>query len=405
MSRKQTIKIAIACSGLGVISRGVETWAADLARALKRDDRDVSLFQGGNETNPVDADWQHVLPCARRLDPKLEKTVRLFRKIGGWRYGFGSGYQIEQTTFVLKLFPKIRSEYDVLHVQDPWIAYMMEILNRMGLSKPKVILANGTEESTEFLQKLSNLQHLAPNYLDDWKALQPAKQKTFAIPNFVKTERFIPATLEERSEARKEWGIPEDHHVVLSVAALKKHHKRVDLLIREFADFAQNYGKPTTLVVAGAREPDTDEILELGKRLLGSKVLFLESLKREKVMSLYRLADVFTLASSHEMMPIAMLEALSCGLPIACNDTPTMQWMAKPAGPLTNIDTAGALSKQLILLTDPELRSRYSKAARAHALENFSEPVVVEKICEMYGEVCKPAASRQETSNYQEASR
>ena len=405
MSHQSSLKIAIACSGLGVISRGVETWAADLARALHRSGKDVTLFQGGNETNPTDADWQHVLPCARRLDPKLAKTVRLFQKIGGWRYGFGSGYQIEQTTFTLKLFPIIRSGYDIVHVQDPWIAFMMEKLHRMGLSRPRAIMANGTEEPADFLKKLSYLQHLAPNYLADWKSEQPDNQQTFAIPNFVKTEHFTPATPAQKAEARKEFDIPEDHLVVLSVAALKKTHKRVDLLIREFDDFSRNYSGKATLVVAGAREPDTDDILALGKERLGDRVRFMESLKRDKVRSLYRLADIFALASSHEMMPIALLEALSCGLPVACNDTPTLRWMAKPAGPLCNIDREGGLSEQFRLLKDPDARREYSVRAREHAIANFSEPVVVEQICEMYREICSTPKKGLETSRSWETGR
>ena len=405
MSQKSQLKIAIACSGLGVISRGVETWAADLARALHRNSANVSLFQGGNDTNPTDADWQYVLPCARRLDPRLAKTVKLFQKIGGWRYGFGSGYQIEQTTFALNLFPRIRKEYDIVHVQDPWIAYMMERLHRMGLSRPRAILANGTEEPTEFLQKLSYLQHLAPNYLEDWKSQQPAGQQAFAIPNFVKTEQFRPATMNERREARKQWEIPEDHLVVLSVAALKKTHKRVDLLIREFDDFSKLYPGKTTLVVAGAREPDTNEILALGREKLGDRVKFLESLKRDRVLSLYHMADIFALASSHEMMPIALLEALSCGLPVACNNTATMLWMAKPAGPLCNIDSEGGLSGQLRALSDPEIRKVYSTRAREHAIANFSEPVVLNQIVAMYEDVCKNPIAQSKKSKSMESAR
>ena len=61
------MKIAIACSGLGHVHRGIETWAADLARALHEAGEDVTLFQGSGETAE---DWQTVLPCQKRFDPK-----------------------------------------------------------------------------------------------------------------------------------------------------------------------------------------------------------------------------------------------------------------------------------------------------------------------------------------------
>ena len=102
---------------------------------------------------------------------------------------------------------------------------------------------------------------------------------------------------------------------------------------------------------------------------------------------LYQAADIFALASLHEMMPIAMLEALASGLPIACNDTPTMRWMAGPAGEPNDISAEGALAAQLLRLTDPVERSRFSWQARAHAERTFSEPVVIPQMLQMYGEV------------------
>src|SRR6266852_3195846 len=91
-------RVAVASSGLGHIPRGIETWAADTARALRRAGQDVTLFQGDGA--PAE-EWQQVVPCARRFEPAAQQWVRRLRRMGGWRYGFGSGYQVEQTTFTL----------------------------------------------------------------------------------------------------------------------------------------------------------------------------------------------------------------------------------------------------------------------------------------------------------------
>src|SRR5258708_7530379 len=82
-------RVAVASSGLGHIPRGIETWAADTARALRRAGRDVTLFQGAGS---VTEGGQRVLPCARRFEPATQRWVRGLRRLGGWRYGFGSGY-------------------------------------------------------------------------------------------------------------------------------------------------------------------------------------------------------------------------------------------------------------------------------------------------------------------------
>lgn len=378
-------KIAVACSGLGHVFRGVETWAADLARALHLRGEDVTLFQGAGTAS---ADWETVLHCKRRLTPDVERMAKRFARFGGWRYGLGSGYQIEQTSFVARLWPLVRRHYDIVHTQDYWIALLMERLYRAGLSRPRVILAHGTEEPTDVLQKYSFLQHLAPCYRETYEAHRPPTQHSFAIGNFVKTDLFRPG---DTSAARAEWGLPQDALIVLSVAAIKKHHKRVDFLIREFAAFSERFGPNALLVVAGGREPETEEVMELGRSLLGDRVRFLEGVSRDRMPGLYQTADIFALASLHEMMPIAVLEAISSGLPVLCSDTPTFRWMVGPAGLLADISREGSLTNGLHALADPCRRQALAAAARLHAETYFSEEAIVKQILEMYDTVLESA--------------
>ena len=380
-------RIAVVCSGLGHIFRGVETWAYDLAHVLHQSGQNVTLFQG---TGVSAHDWQKVLHCKPRTDPATERLGARLTRLGGWKYGVGSGYQLEQTTFAMKLWPQVRRGYDIVHTQDAWVGLHMERLHRRGLSRPRVILAHGTEEPTDYLQKFGVLQHLAPCYLEDWQPHRPIGQQAFAIGNFVKTELFHPASPDAQKQARQEWDLPSDALVVLSVAAIKKHHKRVDYLLREFAAFDAQWsqaGHQAILVIAGGREPETDEVMALGRNLLGSRVRFLTGVSRERMPSLYQTADIFALASLYEMMPIALLEALASGLPIACSDTPTLRWMTGPGGCPGEISEPGGLAAQLTRLLDAATRSRHAQQARQHAESTFSEAVIVRQILAMYNTV------------------
>src|SRR5438270_747300 len=70
------------------------------------------------------------------------------------------------------------------------------------------------------------------------------------IPNFTDTDVYSPG---DGAALRGELGIPPDALVVLSVAAIKRSHKRVDHLLREFAALrAARPELPVWLVVAGA---------------------------------------------------------------------------------------------------------------------------------------------------------
>jgi len=304
--------------------------------------------------------------------------------MGGWRFGLGSGYDVEQTSFAFHLWPRIRSSFDILHVQDPHLALIFEYLHRAHLSRPRVVLAHGTEEGTAFLRKFAYLQHLAPNYLQSWESERPSSQTAFAIPNFVDIDHFRPS---DKVAARAADGLPQDALIFLSVGALKKTHKRMDYLIREFSSWRRTQHRRAILVIVGAREHETDEVLRLGAELDPEAITFIENAPRSRVLNLLQAADVFTLASLHEMMPIAVLEAIATGLPVACNDDPTLRWMVGEAGRITDISQPGALAAQFSVLADPELRSQTSLAARSRAEALFSEPIVVDRILAMYRQV------------------
>jgi glycosyltransferase involved in cell wall biosynthesis len=374
--------VAIASSGLGHVARGIETWAADLGAALHRVGEDVTVLQGAGE--PA-APWHRTLPTWKRSDPSLRRLVASLRRLGGWRFGFGSDYQAEQTHFALRVWREVRYRYDVLHTQDPWLALILEYLHRAGLSRPRVILAHGTEESPEFLRRFGVLQHLAPAHAAAEKLPADGRHLRFSIPNFVDIDRFRPG---DSAAARKQWELPPDGLIVLSVAALKNTHKRMDYVIREFERFIAQHPAPATLVLAGAREPETDAVIQLGRARLQDRVRFLEGVSRTAIPDLYRTADVFVLGSLFEMMPIAVLEALSSGLPVLCHQTAVLTWMVGEGGIPTDLARDGGLAECLLQLAlDPTERLRVGAAARRHAENCFSEQSVTPQIAEMYRQV------------------
>ena len=80
------MKVAIACSGLGHVARGIETWARDSAAALHESGVDVTLFAGA----PLDVPCR-VLPCLRRGQLAARWLARLFPP-PTWRWGLKSPY-------------------------------------------------------------------------------------------------------------------------------------------------------------------------------------------------------------------------------------------------------------------------------------------------------------------------
>jgi glycosyltransferase involved in cell wall biosynthesis len=182
------------------------------------------------------------------------------------------------------------------------------------------------------------------------------------MPNFVDTEIFRPAASDaEKAACREKLGIPPDALVIGTAATVKRPHKRIDWLVREFAALLKRPQttdhRPQTgrgeggdgqlerhgpqglrsavcglqsspfLAIAGARTAESGDIADTARGLCGERVKFFLDLPRDRMPDFYRALDVFVLVSLFEMMPIAVLEALGSGLPVVANRHPVLEWM------------------------------------------------------------------------------
>ena len=391
------MKIAIASSGLGVVTRGIETWALETALALHEAGVDVTLYAGGELPAGTESGDLPVVTLAKC--PRTGERARLLARWSPgplWRLGLKSGYGWEQACFWWALRGELnRSEADILHVQDPMVAWWNLWGRKHGRVKAIEILGHGTEEPLSFLQQFPNLQHLAPWHLEQAEKNQPPatinEQPTTpqnlwtALPNFVDTAVFRPvASREEQRELRAKHGLPTEGIIVGSSAALKRGHKRVDHLIREFAAAWQACpadARPHLLLV-GARQADTPALQVLAEESAPGAITFCENVPHDQMTELYRCMDIFVLASIFEMMPIAVLEALASGLTMLTNDHPVLAWMTGshgenadavavemgPAGAL-----AAALQKHLGTTREPDAGAR----SRERAVKMFSKEAVI----------------------------
>src|SRR5260370_1480268 len=223
------LKIVVASSGLGHVSRGIEAWANDLGAALAERGESVHLCKGGGEAK---LPYERVIGCWQRDSRNAQRFLHWLPRRLFWRIGLGSGYGIEQTTFSLGLLRFLRRHrIDILHVQDPNLALIVQRAWQLGLVETRTILAHGTEHALDYQRKFTYLQHLAPWHLEEARAAGVWKPTWTAIPNFIDTELFQPG----RSDAlRAELGIPASAQVVLTAAAIKRGHKRIDYLLDEF---------------------------------------------------------------------------------------------------------------------------------------------------------------------------
>ena len=191
---------------------------------------------------------------------------------------------------------------------------------------------------------------------DIWR-LPPAR--LHYVPNGIDLARFHPAP-----------PTPHATPVIGTVAALRAE-KNLGRLIRAFGQVRA--GRPCRLVVAGDG-PERVRLAALADELgLGGDVTFTGHVP--DTSGLYAGFDAFALSSDTEQMPIAVLEAMGCGLPVATTDVGDVRSMLSPDNGRFVVppDEAALASAIAALLDDAALRARLGAANRAQAEAAFGD--------------------------------
>lgn len=135
-------------------------------------------------------------------------------------------------------------------------------------------------------------------------------KKLVHVPQGVDTDVFKPL---DKGKARDCLGLAEEDIIVL-FAGRSEREKRIGLLIESFERLQRLEPKARLLIVGDGREKSHLKSLVTRKGL--ERVSFRDSVPRSEMPWLLNCADVFALLSSHEGLPLAVLEALSCGIPV-----------------------------------------------------------------------------------------
>ena len=106
--------------------------------------------------------------------------------------------------------------------------------------------------------------------------------------------------------------------------------------------------------------------------------------------TLFSSVDMVVLPSYREGLPKGLIEAAACALPLVTTDVPGCREVVRDGedGLLVPARDAGALADAIRRLADdPELARRLGQAARAKALAQFDETIVIDRTMAVYREL------------------
>ncbi len=297
--KKRINKVFIACSGLGNINRGYETFAKECFDNLRNVSSGVNFFLikgGGTSQENV-----YVVPNLKRRGGLAYFIGRIINKEGYW---------IEQVTFFIGMIPLILiKKPNVIFYSDFILGTFLWHFKKVFKLRYKLLFSNGSPNGAPFKTE-DHVQQLLPYYLNE------AMQKGEPLSKFTLLPYGFKIDLKKRycdidkiGDLKKKLGFDLNQKIILSVGAINLHHKRMDYLINEFANLPDDF----FLIMIGQVEAESEKVIQLAEeKIRGRYKMF--TLKYEELINYYIISDFFVLCSLNEGFGRVLVEASSYGL-------------------------------------------------------------------------------------------
>ena len=182
----------------------------------------------------------------------------------------------------------------------------------------------------------------------------------------------IPSLKGENSlkEVRKHWRIPENVPLLINIGRLARQ-KNQAILLEALLHLPKAH-----LVIGGDGELKETLQKQVIKLQLQKRVHLLGEIEPQDVWKLLSISNVFVFPSIYESMGLAIVEAMSSGLPVIASDIPAIRETMGDAGILVPADSGKEIAKAVQKILDsPELARTMSeksfKRARLFSLEKM----------------------------------
>ncbi len=363
IAKSKTIKVAIACSGLGLVRRGFEAFAQDLFQHLQSM-REISvvLFKGGG-------------PPARREIPlwNLPRNSQMWRGVRRWI----DPYVGEQMTFAPQLVRHLKKGFDLVHTSDGQLGSSLLRLSPGISRKFRIIFSNGGPMSPNHYDRFDYIQQVNPVELSRASAYGFPGSRMKLIPYGVSLDHFGRG---RGVEVRDQLGISQGVSLILTVGA-HGTHKRLEFLINTMATVEKDI---QLLIVGEENSAKTVQLKKLADHVARDRVTF-ATFPHELMPAVYASADLYAHTALREGFGLSVLEAMASGLPIVYHSEPGLGWVVGGAGVEVDMTDEEQVSDTLnSVLADPTKRARLSERGRKRVEKMFSWETLLPQYLSMY---------------------
>ncbi len=233
------------------------------------------------------------------------------------------------------------------------------------------------------LSRADALVSLSSEMTAEFRAAGAPEEKTHVIPQSADVARFRPVSPEEKKALRRRLGLPENALIVIFSGRLVSY-KGLPVLVRVWEDLAPKH-PGAKLVFAGSGSADIynweAELKQfVADRHLQDSVILTGAVNN--VHEYLQAADVFAFPTENEAFPLALLEAMACGLPAVGTTIGGIKDVIRDGrnGLLMEPGNADQLRAAIEkLMGDPGLRESLGREALATVRRDYTSEMVTDR--------------------------
>lgn len=198
------------------------------------------------------------------------------------------------------------------------------------------------------------------------------------------SDKYFPVSSEEKLRLREKLGYSKDEKLLIYVAEMNAN-KNQTMLIKALKLVSEKRDN-VRLLIAGA-DNYNGEYIRLAKELgVDKKVDFLGH--REDIDDLLHISDIAVASSYREGLPVNVMEALACGLPVVLSDNRGHRVLGVNGenGYVVKVNDCETMAEKIIMILDDEaLYGRLSQNA-VELVKPFSKESVLAELTQVYNQ-------------------
>jgi alpha-1,3-rhamnosyl/mannosyltransferase len=208
------------------------------------------------------------------------------------------------------------------------------------------------------LRSARHLVAISKSTADDFQRAFRLPAALISVIPLAAGTQFKPQSLAEIRRVGQQYTLPEKYILYFGI---NKPHKNLERLVQAIAYAGaggESLNPSARLVIAGAWDPRYPEAAERARESgLGDRVRFLGPVPEADLPGLYAGASALVFPSLYEGFGLPVLEAMACGVPVACADTSSLAEIATGSAVLFDPLSPQAIAEAVLgLLADPGLQ-------------------------------------------------